>query len=185
MCSLVTEGYRPTSESQNRSMSSLPPPFLNPSETKTDGLAFIGLSLTRNHTNVVESNVESLTRQQIWDFNALQDRNYEFVASTNDDGWLVGGGESKVLSYKLPSRDSAHVEIMRVGSFETELGGITISEIEEAMLNGSVLIPEMKILPTSVVCNTDSPPEIEVRFDMESDLSGILASLTSYVCSFT
>jgi len=96
-------------------------------------------------------------------------RGYEYIASTNDDGWLVGGGES--FPYKLNSPDSAHVEIMRVGTFEKHLGGISISEIENLIQNGTILIPMMEIIPTDVICNSDIPPEIEVRFDLQMDLS--------------
>ena len=54
----------------------------------------------------------------------------EYFASTNDDGWLVGGGEpGPPRSYKLPAEDSAHVEIMRVGTFKPEWGGIAEKDI--------------------------------------------------------
>ena len=43
--------------------------------------------------------------------------------SSNDDGWLVGGGEpGPPKSYKLASKDSAHVEIMRIGTYNPEWG---------------------------------------------------------------
>ena len=35
-----------------------------------------------------------------------------------------------------------------------------------ALGSGKILIPEITVLPTAVVANTDSPPEIEIRFDM-------------------
>jgi len=97
-----------------------PPPYLDIKKMKYDGLAFIGLSLSRYHT-VDGSNCASITRQEAFDFNEIQDRSYKFVASTNDDGWLAGGGES-LESYKLPNLDSAHCEIMRIGTFEESLG---------------------------------------------------------------
>ena len=53
-----------------------------------------------------------------FDLNAVQDREYEYIFSTNDDGWLVGGGEpGPPRSYKLPAPDSAHVELMRIGTY--------------------------------------------------------------------
>lgn len=102
--------------------------MLDPDSNKIEGLAFIGLCLTRNHsedshawtvvditedTSAIRNDWEktnslSITRQKAYDFNAVQDRNYTFLQSTNDDGWLVGGGEPK-SSYKLPSIDSAHI----------------------------------------------------------------------------
>ena len=36
------------------------------------------------------SNKKSVTRQSQFDFDLLQDREYKYFCSTNDDGWLVG-----------------------------------------------------------------------------------------------
>jgi hypothetical protein len=117
-----------------------------------DGLAFLGLSLVRNHTqtssngdndnndnnnnkdtdNVKEprSHPDSVTHQTAFDFNTVMDRDYQFVQSTNDDGWLVGGGErGPPHSYKLAAPDSAHVELMRIGTYDTKWGGVSQEEI--------------------------------------------------------
>ena len=52
--------------------------------------------------------------------------------SSNDDGWLVGGGEpGPPKSYKLAAKDSSHVEIMRIGTYRPEWGGITEEDIVE------------------------------------------------------
>ena len=150
-------------------MKATPPPYLYPAGTKVDGLAFIGLSLSRNHNELLESNSKSMTRQQSFNFNEIQDREYKFIKSTNDDGWLVGGGENETSSWKLPAPDSAHTEIMRIGSFDPSLGGLQISAIQEAIADGTILIPVIKVSPTSIVLNSDFPPEVEVRFDMEPD----------------
>jgi hypothetical protein len=76
---------------------------------KVEGLAFLGLSLSRGYDNVMEprTNSNSLSRQTQFDFNEIQDRDYQYFVATNDDGWLVGGGENDE-SYKLPNPDSAH-----------------------------------------------------------------------------
>lgn len=140
------------------------PPVLDPPQCKVDGLAFIGLSLTRADETV--GNPASSTHQTAFDFNSIQDRKYEYLASTNDDGWLVGGGEPSA-SYKLSAPDSAHVEIMRVGTFEPELGGISVEDICKAFSSGAIMVPEMLVCPTGVVANGDVPPELEVRFDMK------------------
>jgi hypothetical protein len=80
-----------------------------------DGLAFLGLSLSRKSE---EGHPDSITHQTAFDLNEVIDRKYEYLASTNDDGWLVGGGEpGPPKSYKLPAKDSAHVEIMRIGTY--------------------------------------------------------------------
>merc|ERR1740124_1303961 len=138
---------------------------LDPKNSKVDGLVFLGLSLTR-HSEV--GHPESVTHQTAFDFNEVQDRDYEYLASTNDDGWLVGGGEpGPPKSYKLAAKDSSHVEIMRIGTYRKEWGGVPEQEIIDAIESGKILIPQIEVVPTSVIANKDDPPEIEVRFDME------------------
>jgi hypothetical protein len=107
----------------------LQPPVLKPNQSKVDGLAFLGLSLARASDR---GHPDSITHQIAFDLNDVIDRNYEYLQSTNDDGWLVGGGEpGPPKSYKLPAKDSAHVEIMRIGTFNPEWGGISEKEIIE------------------------------------------------------
>jgi hypothetical protein len=64
------------------------------------GLAFIGLSLTRYNDSEF-SNKRSVTRQSQFDFNLLQDREYKYFCSTNDDGWLAGTFEVQFFSFSL------------------------------------------------------------------------------------
>ena len=148
-------------------------PYLDYNNTKVDGLAFIGLSLTRRCVCVSDNNnnkghPDTITHQEAFDLNEVIDREYEYLMSTNDDGWLVGGGEpGPPRSYKLASKDSSHVEIMRIGTYNPEWGGISMEELVEALESGNILIPQMEVVPTSVIANDDVPPELEVRFDME------------------
>jgi hypothetical protein len=97
------------------------------------------------------------------------DRDYEFIFSTNDDGWLVGGGEpGPPRTYKLAAKDSAHVEVMRIGTYRKEWGGMTQEEIVEIMTSGEILIPHIEVVPTAVVGPDE--PELEIRFDMEPQI---------------
>lgn len=140
-------------------------PYLDPNETKVDGLAFLGLSLSRNSPL---GHPDSVTHQTSFDLNEVQDRDYEYVESTNDDGWLVGGGEpGSPKSYKLAAKDSSHVEIMRIGTFNPEWGGVRLEEIVSALQSGRIYIPQIEVVPTAVVRNPDLPPELEIRFDMD------------------
>lgn len=140
------------------------PPVLKPEQSKVDGLAFLGLSLARKSD---QGHPDSVTHQTAFDLNDVIDRNYEYLASTNDDGWLVGGGEpGPPKSYKLAAKDSAHVEIMRIGTYKPEWGGINQREIIEVLRSGKILIPQIEVIPTAVVANGDRPPELEIRFDM-------------------
>ena len=94
-----------------------------------DGLAFLGLSLARKSDR---GHPESVTHQIAFDLNDIIDRPNEYLQSSNDDGWLVGGGEPRPpKSYKLPAKDSAHVEIMRIGTYNPDWGGIREEEIIE------------------------------------------------------
>ncbi|GAX16612.1 hypothetical protein FisN_7Lh347 [Fistulifera solaris] len=142
------------------------PPVLDPSRSKVDGLAFLGLSLARSSD---VGHPQSVTQQTAFDLNEIQDRAYEFVFSTNDDGWLVGGGEP-LDSYKLPAPDSAHVEIMRIGTYRPEWGGLDREKLIAALQSGDILIPQIEVVPTAVVANGDVPPELEIRFDMDYEV---------------
>lgn len=143
---------------------------MDPSKSKVDGLAFLGLSLARNSE---QGHPNSETHQTTFDLNEVLDRDYEFIFSTNDDGWLVGGGEpGPPTTYKLAAKDSAHVEVMRIGTYRKEWGGVPQAEIIEAMKSGEILIPQIEVLPTAVVANPDKPPELEIRFDMEPQIPG-------------
>eukprot|EP00568_Trieres_chinensis_P007926 CAMPEP_0183308452 /NCGR_PEP_ID=MMETSP0160_2-20130417/22058_1 /TAXON_ID=2839 ORGANISM="Odontella Sinensis, Strain Grunow 1884" /NCGR_SAMPLE_ID=MMETSP0160_2 /ASSEMBLY_ACC=CAM_ASM_000250 /LENGTH=329 /DNA_ID=CAMNT_0025472293 /DNA_START=72 /DNA_END=1061 /DNA_ORIENTATION=- len=140
-------------------------PYLDHKKTKVDGLAFLGLSLTRNS---VHGHPDSITHQTAFDLNEVLDRDYEFLMSSNDDGWLVGGGEpGPPTSYKLAAKDSSHVEIMRIGTYRPEWGGIKEKDIIKAIKSGKILIPQIEVVPTGVIANPDTPPELEIRFDME------------------
>mmetsp|Transcript_15920 Transcript_15920/g.23730 ORF Transcript_15920/g.23730 Transcript_15920/m.23730 type:complete len:320 (+) Transcript_15920:42-1001(+) len=142
------------------------PPVLDPSKSKVDGLAFLGLSLSRKSE---EGHPDSVTRQTAFDLNEVQDRDYKYISATSDDGWLVGGGEpGPPRSYKLEAKDSAHVEIMRIGTYRPEWGGVSQEDIVRAINSGRILIPQVEVVPTDVVANPDTPPELEIRFDMDS-----------------
>lgn len=154
-------------------------PVLQQDGHKVDGLAFLGLSLARKSDR---GHPESVTHQIAFDFNDIIDRSYEYIQSTNDDGWLVGGGEpGPPKSYKLPAKDSAHVEIMRIGTYNPQWGGVSEKEIIEVMKSGKILIPQIEVLPTKVVANGDTPPELEIRFDMPygPDFTDMTAELPS------
>mmetsp|Transcript_21982 Transcript_21982/g.32468 ORF Transcript_21982/g.32468 Transcript_21982/m.32468 type:complete len:380 (+) Transcript_21982:64-1203(+) len=143
------------------------PPVLDPPKSKVDGLAFLGLSISRKSE---KGHPDSETHQTAFDLNDVLDRDYENIFSTNDDGWLVGGGEpGPPDSYKLAAKDSAHVELLRIGTYRKEWGGVPLEEILEVMQSGEILIPQIEVLPTAVVANPDTPPELEIRFDMEPE----------------
>lgn len=82
-----------------------------------------------------------------------------------DDGFVVGGGETGEMG-KLGATDSAHVEIMRIGTFEPSLGGLSLDDLLDAMSCNDIMIPSMaSVRPTKVCLNPDSPPELEARFE--------------------
>jgi len=130
-----------------------------------DGLAFLGLSLSQKDDR---GHPDSLTHQTAFDLNEVQDRDYKYMQATNDDGWLAGGGEpGPPRSYKLAAKDSSHVEMMRIGTYKPEWGGVTQEEIVRVMKSGVIFLPQIEVLPTVVKANPDKPPELEVKFDME------------------
>lgn len=56
---------------------------------------------------------------------------------------------------------------MRIGTYNPEWGGVSQKDIIYAIESGKILIPQIEVLPTSVVANPDTPPELEIRFDMD------------------
>jgi hypothetical protein len=135
-----------------------------------DGSAFLGLSLCRRSE---QGHPDSETHQVSFDFNEILDRNNDYILSSDDDGWLAGGGEpGPPKSYKLAAKDAAHINLMHIGTFRPEWGGVTQEEIVSVLQSGRIFIPQMEVLPTTVVTTQhDDPPELEVRFDMESPQS--------------
>lgn len=62
-------------------------------------------------------------------------------------------------------------EIIRIGTFDERLGGVSVERIDELMRSGKILIPHIAITPSFVLRNKDSPPEIELKFECEPDES--------------
>lgn len=147
---------------------SIGPPMLDKKNNKIEGLAFIGLNLSRNHSEEEYAHPESISRQTQFNFNLIQDRKYDYFCATNDDGWLVGGGENGD-SIKLRNPDSAHCEIIRIGTFNETWGGVSLEKIFEVMSSGRILIPHISLLPSFVLANGDKPPETELKFEPEID----------------
>jgi len=159
------------------------PPVLDPANSKVDGLAFLGLSLARNHQHGRRGlgHGDSVTHQRAFDLNDVVDRNYEYLASTDDSGWLVGGGEpGPPRSYKLTATDSAHVEVMRIGTFRKEWGGLDLQELLMTMASGVIRIPQIEVVPTAVEANEMTPPELELRFDMEDHSAEYPGAMTDF-----
>lgn len=91
------------------------PPVLDKTNSKVDGLAFLGLSLARNHyygrgegkdgeegkdadgnhkdpkedRGQKLGHPDSYTHQTAFDLNQVIDRDYEFLQATDDNGWYV------------------------------------------------------------------------------------------------
>ena len=138
-------------------------PYQDPAGVKMSGKAFLGISLARNYGSI--GNPDSETLQDAFDLNEVTDREYKHIVSLNDDGWLIGGGEAG--PYNLPAADSAHITLMDIGTFDENWGGITEDDIIDAIESGDILIPQMEVMPTRVRMNWDTPPELEILFDLE------------------
>jgi len=142
------------------------PPYLDPDGIKTGGNAFMGISLSRYDSSEGHyGNPDTKTLQTAYNLNDVADREYEYLLATNDDGWLIGGGEPG--PYKLPAVDTSHITIMEMGTFEEKLGGLSQESIVEAILSGDILIPQMEVMPTEVRLNSNNPPELELLFNLE------------------
>ncbi len=84
------------------------------------GLSFIGISFSVNTAN---GNPYSYQLCDQFPMENIIDRDYNYVMSMDEDGWLVGGGyKSFDYSGKMPYIDSSHTELLRVGSLDPEYG---------------------------------------------------------------
>lgn len=85
-----------------------------------DGLSFIGISFSVNTAN---GNPYSYQLCDQFPMENIIDRDYEFIMSMDEDGWLVGGGY-KTFDYsgKMPYIDSSHTELLRVGNMNPDTG---------------------------------------------------------------
>jgi hypothetical protein len=126
----------------------------------------IGLCLSRR--DVALGHADTVTRQTAFDFNELQDRDYNFVSSTDSSGWLSGGGEKgggDDSDPKIAAPDKVHIPIIQINAENSAVA----DEIISALARGEVFIPHMAILPEALSVNGSSPPDLIVRFDCEKN----------------
>lgn len=96
-----------------------------------EGLSFIGLSFS---VNSAKGNPYSYQLCDQFPMENIIDRNYDYVMSMDEDGWLVGGGYKTFdPSGKMPYIDSSHTELIRIGSMDTSRGGTSIEQVYNAM----------------------------------------------------
>ena len=89
-------------------------------ECSLEGLSFIGVSFS---VNTAYGNQYSYQLNDQFPMEHLIDRNYDYVMSMDEDGWLVGGGYKQFdYSGKMPYIDSGHTELLRVGSMDVNRG---------------------------------------------------------------
>lgn len=90
------------------------------SSCSQDGLSFIGVSFS---VNTVNGNPYSYQLNDQFPMENIIDRDYTYIMSMDEDGWLVGGGYKQFdYSGKMPYIDSSHTEIVRIGSMDTSKG---------------------------------------------------------------
>mmetsp|Transcript_50725 Transcript_50725/g.56641 ORF Transcript_50725/g.56641 Transcript_50725/m.56641 type:complete len:1001 (+) Transcript_50725:284-3286(+) len=108
-----------------------------------DGLSFIGVSFS---VNTPSSNPYSYQLCDQFPMENIIDRDYDYVMSMDEDGWLVGGGY-KTFDYsgKMPYIDSSHTELLRIGNLDPDHGGTSIDQVYDAMT--SVSFPPFSIYP--------------------------------------
>eukprot|EP00574_Skeletonema_japonicum_P002783 CAMPEP_0201714002 /NCGR_PEP_ID=MMETSP0593-20130828/639_1 /ASSEMBLY_ACC=CAM_ASM_000672 /TAXON_ID=267983 /ORGANISM="Skeletonema japonicum, Strain CCMP2506" /LENGTH=714 /DNA_ID=CAMNT_0048203223 /DNA_START=46 /DNA_END=2190 /DNA_ORIENTATION=- len=133
----------------------------------------IGLCLSRRSGI---GHADTVTRQSEFDFNELQDRDYKYVSSTDEQGWLAGGGErrdpySKVseeevgdgTKHKIPAADTVHIPIIQINAASISV----VNEIVSALARGEIFIPHMSIMPETLTVKGKSPPDLVVSFGCE------------------
>eukprot|EP00814_Leptocylindrus_danicus_P000774 CAMPEP_0116015094 /NCGR_PEP_ID=MMETSP0321-20121206/6639_1 /TAXON_ID=163516 /ORGANISM="Leptocylindrus danicus var. danicus, Strain B650" /LENGTH=984 /DNA_ID=CAMNT_0003484813 /DNA_START=71 /DNA_END=3026 /DNA_ORIENTATION=+ len=111
-----------------------------------EGLSFIGVSFS---VQTKKGNPYSYHLCDQFPMENIIDRNYDYVMSMDEDGWLVGGGyKSFDYSGKMPYIDSSHTELLRIGSLDPEYGGTSFDQVYSAM--ESISFPPFSIFPEYV-----------------------------------
>lgn len=89
-------------------------------DCSADGLSFIGISFS---VNTGYGNPYSYQLCDQFPMENIIDRNYDYLMSMDEDGWLVGGGY-KAFDYsgKMPYIDSSHTELLRIGNLDPDNG---------------------------------------------------------------
>lgn len=108
-----------------------------------EGLSFIGVSFS---VNTASGNPFSYQLCDQFPMENIIDRDYNYVMSMDEDGWLIGGGY-KTFDYsgKMPYIDSSHTELLRIGSMDPDKGGTSIEQVYSAM--EGVTLPPLSIFP--------------------------------------
>jgi hypothetical protein len=109
----------------------------------TSGLSFIGISFS---VNTAKGNAYTYQLCDQFPMENIIDRDYEYIMSMDEDGWLVGGGYKPFdYSGKMPYIDSSHTELIRIGNMNPANGGTTIAQVYSAM--AAVYLPPLSIYP--------------------------------------
>ena len=105
---------------ENCNTGALPSHDSGDDDCEMSGLSFIGISFSVNTAN---GNPYSYQLCDQFPMENIIDRDYDYVMSMDEDGWLVGGGyKSFDYSGKMPYIDSSHTELLRIGSLDPEYG---------------------------------------------------------------
>jgi len=143
------------------------------SSSHTGHTVVIGLCLSRRSGI---GHADTVTRQSEFDFNELQDRDYKYVSSTDERGWLAGGGERRDPlvnvskgevgdgnRHKIPAADTVHIPIIQINATSSA----AVNEIVSALARGEIFIPHMSIMPETLTVKGKSPPDLVVSFGCE------------------
>ncbi|KAG7354815.1 hypothetical protein IV203_004171 [Nitzschia inconspicua] len=117
----------------------------------------IGLSLSRRSS---KGHPDTVTRQTAFDFNELQDRDYNKagIPSSNNPGT-----PNAHENYKVAAPDTVHIPIIHIDADSPQ----AVDSIISALASGEVFIPHMAIIPEALSVNGVSPPDLVVRFGTE------------------
>lgn len=162
------------------------------------GLVFLGMSMSHNYDenydgfpNESSYNEASVTHQAKFNIDRVQDRLFQYISGTNDDGWLAGGGESTSSAFssmRLPAPDTSHIELAHLGalrgtftdvykasfvdnlarqnyygSLGWNVAGIDLSEIIVRTCKTLLFTEKLTVVPTKL--NYTPKAEVQLRFN--------------------
>jgi len=146
------------------------------SSCTTSGLSFIGVSFS---VNTAKGNAYTYQLCDQFPMENIIDRDYDYVMSMDEDGWLVGGGYKPFdYSGKMPYIDSSHTELLRVGNMNPANGGTTIAQVYTAM--STVYLPPLSIYPEYLKAKAKNNKNGSSNYVPSGDVTLIVSVVETY-----
>jgi len=127
-----------------------------------EGETFLGIPLSRKSDSKMQS---TSSFQSQFEFENLIDRNYTYVGSFGTNhGWLLGEEVGNAVG-SIVDKDTAHIPIFYTGTTNTDMGGISLSDLIKVVKN--IQFGNLYIKPAFVF--VDDNGHLKMQFEADSN----------------